>query len=57
MKDSEIIKKYVEFGSFTGKTEICPIKNSPNGLFHWGKSEKIFQIKSFYTIIIASFLE
>ena len=51
MKDSEIIKKYVEFESFTWKVEICPIKNSPNGLFHWGKSEKIFQIKSFYSII------
>ena len=32
-KDSEIIKKFMVFGSFGWKTEIYSIKNSPNGNF------------------------
>ena len=30
-KDSEVFKKFMDFGTFTSKTEICYTKDSPNG--------------------------
>ena len=39
-KDSDIRKKFMDFGSFIWKTEICPIKISPNGNVFIGEKWK-----------------
>ena len=39
-KNSEVIKKYAEFGTINWKTEICFIKNSQNGNVYIGEKWK-----------------
>ena len=39
-KDSDISKKFMDFGSFIWKTEICPIIISPNGNVFIGEKWK-----------------
>ena len=39
-KDSDIRKKFMDFGSFIWKTEIWPIKISPNGNVFIGEKWK-----------------
>ena len=47
VKDSEVIKKYVELGHSPEKLKYVSLKIALMEMFQLGKSEKIFQIKKF----------